>query len=167
MGYPQSSTNEPDHRISFCFGPLEPFSYAAIPETERRSRARLNSDLCIIDNTNFFIRGCLDIPIVNTKGVFRWLVWASVSGKSFDLMLEHWEKAGRETDPPYFGWLNTRLPHYPDTLNLKVNVHTRPVGERPQVEVEPTNHPLAIEQRSGISRSRAQGLANLTLSEWS
>ncbi|MGW1264432.1 DUF2199 domain-containing protein [Streptomyces drozdowiczii] len=34
------------------------------------------------------------------------------------------------------------------TLNLKTRVHTRPVGDRPFVELEPTDHPLAIEQRT-------------------
>jgi hypothetical protein len=30
-------------------------------------------------------------------------------------------------------------------------VHTQPVGFRPQVEVEPTAHPLAVEQREGVT----------------
>ena len=46
-------------------------------------------------------------------------------------------------------WL--RLPCYPDTVNLKTNVHTRAVGERPFIDVEPTDHPLAVEQRNGIT----------------
>jgi len=30
-------------------------------------------------------------------------------------------------------------------------VHTQPVGFRPHVEVEPTAHPLAVEQREGVT----------------
>ncbi|MEU6973410.1 DUF2199 domain-containing protein [Kitasatospora aureofaciens] len=41
------------------------------------------------------------------------------------------ETEGRETEPPYFGWLTTELPIYsPSTLNPKKMAHTRPIGER-------------------------------------
>ena len=51
-----------------------------------------------------------------------------------------------------------RLPLYPNTLNLKTQVHTRPVGERPLVELKPTDHPLAVEQRHGITMDRVRRL---------
>ena len=71
-------------------------------------------------------------------------------------MSELWESFGRENEPPYFGWLSTALPCYPDTLNLKTHVHTRPVGLRPLVELEPTEHPLAVEQQNGITMVRVK-----------
>jgi hypothetical protein len=43
---------------------------------------------------------------------------------------------------------------YPDTLNLKTMVHLRDGGIRPFVELEPTEHPLAVEQRTGITHDR-------------
>jgi hypothetical protein len=59
-----------------------------------------------------------------------------------------------------FGWLATAIAGYrPSTLGLKTNVHTQPVGERPLVELEPTDHPLAVQQRDGISLARAQEIA--------
>lgn len=49
---------------------------------------------------------------------------------------------------------------YPTTtLNLKTYLHTRPVGERPFVELEPTDHPLAVEQRTGITPARVREIA--------
>jgi hypothetical protein len=39
-------------------------------------------------------------------------------------------------------------------LSLKTMVHTQPVGVRPSIELEPTDHPLAIEQREGITVAR-------------
>jgi hypothetical protein len=59
-------------------------------------------------------------------------------------------------------WLTTELPVYPaTTLNLKTRVHTRPVGERPFVELQLTDHPLAIEQRTGISLERVREIASV------
>lgn len=45
----------------------------------------------------------------------------------------------------------------------KTHVHTRPVGEKPFVEVESTNHPLAVEQRTGITVTRVRQIAEHAL----
>jgi hypothetical protein len=66
---------------------------------------------------------------------------------------------GREQElEPMFGWLSTSIPCYPETINLKTMVHTRSVGVRPYIELEPTEHqhPLAIEQREGIAIERVK-----------
>ena len=140
------STDAPDH-------------YYGIPESERVRRAVLSSDQCIIDNEHYFARGCLDIRINDSAEIFTWGIWVSLSERNFQRMTELWDKEGRESEPAYFGWLCTRLPGYPDTTNLKTHVHTRPIGQRPFVELEPTEHPLAVEQRTGITLARARQIA--------
>jgi hypothetical protein len=47
---------------------------------------------------------------------------------------------------------------YSDTFNLRTRVHLRDDGLRPFIELEPTDHPLAIEQREGISIERVADL---------
>jgi len=156
-----------DINLPFCFGPSFPEFYLGIPENERGERAKMDSDLCIIDKKHFFVRGCLDVPIAKSQKYFCWLVWVSMGEKSFHRAVDLWEAAERVSEPPYFGWLNTIIPCYPETLNLKTNVHARPVGERPFVELESTTHPFAVDQRNGISLARAQQMANVILREWS
>jgi hypothetical protein len=78
-------------------------------------------------------------------------------------MVELWTTPGRESEPPYFGWLCTFLPIYPSTVSLKTRVHIRPVGQRPFVELEPTDHPLAVEQRNGITMDRVREIAEILL----
>jgi len=69
---------------------------------------------------------------------------------------------GREHEQPMFGWFATELGVYlPSTLNLKTMVHTQPVGSRPLIELERTEHPLAVEQREGVSLGRVQEFAEL------
>lgn len=71
---------------------------------------------------------------------------------------------GRESEQPYFGWLSTELGLYsPRTTNLRTNAHTRPIGRRPSIELEHTNHPLAVEQRTGITRDRVREIAEAVL----
>jgi len=150
----------------YCFGPNEPQHLGAIPLNERSGRVLMDEDLCIVDKSFFFIRGFIELPILGTSNKFSWLVWVSISEKTLNRASEVWETPGRESEPPYFGWLNTALPYSPSTVELKTNIHTQPVGIRPLIEVEPTNHPLSLEQRQGISRERAEQLAKLVTAEW-
>lgn len=145
------------------YGAPAPALWFTIPEAERERRCLLSSDQCIIDDQHFFIVGNLELPVAGVAEPFSWDVWVSLSDRNFARACELWEQPGRESEPPYFGWVSTSLPGYPETLNLKSEVHTRAVGRRPRVELEPTAHPLAVEQRQGITLERAQEIAELVL----
>ncbi|HYK31706.1 MAG TPA: DUF2199 domain-containing protein [Streptosporangiaceae bacterium] len=147
-----------------------PMSYAApAPEYWTDDLAEsddsgLSADQCVIKGEWFFVHGLIEIPVVDSDEPFAWGVWISLSKESYDRMAELWETQGREQEPPYFGWLSTELPLYsPTTINLKTHLHTRPIGERPFIELEPTDHPLAVEQRTGITRARVEQIADILL----
>ncbi|MFE9689271.1 DUF2199 domain-containing protein [Micromonospora sp. NPDC005806] len=126
--------------------------------------SELTPDLCVIHGEHFFVQGNLDIPLLDTEGHFSWGVWVSLSGANFGRTVELWETPGREAEPPYFGWLSTELPVYgPSTVNLKTHVHMRPVGVRPLIEVEPTDHPLAVAQRTGMTMAQVRRIAEQLL----
>ena len=131
-----------------------------IPLEEQEKRIEMNDDLCIVDDEHFFIRGCIEIPVKDGDGPFIWDVWVSLSETNFNKTIEYWSVEGREDkQEPMFGWLSTDIPCYPNTVNLKINVHTRPLGIPPYIEVEPTKHPLAIEQRKGVTMERIKQVA--------
>jgi hypothetical protein len=140
------------------FGFDKPLPYLSVPEGERSDRCELTSDLCVIDNQHFFIRGCLEIPVHDAPSPFVWGVWTSLSQTSFKRAVQLWDDSAREKEPPYFGWLCNSLPVYQDTLHLKTLVHTRSLTQRPFIELEPTNHPLAVDQREGITMARVQAI---------
>ncbi|WP_037573880.1 DUF2199 domain-containing protein [Phaeacidiphilus oryzae] len=128
------------------------------------SDSMLSSDQCVIEAQHFFVKGMIEIPVIGSDQVFSWGVWVSLSRDNFARALNVWETPGRESEPPYFGWLTTSLSIYsPSTLNLKTNLHTRKVGQRPFVELEPTDHPLAVEQRTGITLDRVREIAESVL----
>ena len=129
------------------------------PEFEEQGRGVLGDENCEIDD-DFFVRGRIRIPVNDADEDFEWGVWVTLSEANYERMLELWSTPGREAEPAYFGWLSTELPIYePSTLNLQTMVHTRPVGERPLIELEPTDHPLAVEQREGITLERVREIA--------
>jgi hypothetical protein len=127
----------------------------------------LDEELCYIDvptlgEQHFFIRGNIEIPVHGDgeEGLV-YTVWASLSPANFRRAVERWGDPDRVKEPPYFGWLSTHLPGYPETLSLKTHVHTREPGTRPLIELEPTDHPLAVEQRDGVPLHRLAEIAEL------
>jgi hypothetical protein len=123
----------------------------------------LNSDLCVIKNQDYFVRGLIEIPVIGSDQPFRWGVWTSLSKKNFDKMVELWDDPKLLDEPAYFGWLSSSIDIYPETLNLKTEVHSRSITERPLIVLEPTEHPLSIEQRDGMTMKRVREIVEHTL----
>ena len=142
------------HRGMPSFGTDAPQSYYAVPEEERESRCELGTDDCVIDGDSYFVRACVEIPVDGESEPFSWGVWVSLSEASFKQWIALFHEDKRSHIGPFFGWLNSWIKPYPDTMNIKTRVHLRDGGIRPLVELEPTEHPLAIEQREGISVQR-------------
>jgi hypothetical protein len=136
------------------FGADAPLYLNSIPEVDRDKRCSLTSDTCVVDDSYFFVHGRLEIPVLGDPEPFAWGVWVSLSKSNFDLFNAYFEEPKRSHIGPFFGWLSAELPLYPSTQSLKTNVHLRDNGLRPMVELEPTDHPLAVEQRNGISVER-------------
>jgi len=150
-----------DEFNEFSWGYDEPDPYANLSEAAKKERAVISTDQCIIDQSVFFIRGCLEIPIVGTEEPLVLGMWASVTKKSFDRIDELWEADGKENESPFKGRLANGLKFaYPDVFNLKAEVRLQPRGSRPQLFVQEPNHPLAIDQYHGISLERALLIAS-------
>jgi len=134
------------------FGADAPAQWGLLSDSERLN-SFLGSDQCEIKTargTHYFVRACLEIPVVGTDKTYSWGVWVSLSLWSYEEMADHWEDSGRVALGPYFGWLCTPIPGYPDTMFLKTVVHQRAPTLRPLVKLEPTEHPLVVHQREGI-----------------
>ncbi|GGN16171.1 hypothetical protein FHR83_004841 [Actinoplanes campanulatus] len=143
-----------------------PLSFAAPapdfwqPEMADQEGCLLDADLCVIAGEQFFVRGLIELPVWDTGEIFTYSMWVSLSRASFTRAVDVWEQPGREKEPPYFGWLSNIIAGYePSTLNLRTNVHTRAVGQLPYIELEPTGHPLAVEQLAGVTRTRVEEIA--------
>ncbi len=114
-------------------------------------------------NAAFFIRGVLHIPIVDADDTFRYGIWSSLSERSFERVVEQWDDPARVHEDPYFGWFSNRLPGYPDTLNLPLDVVTAELELRPALVLHDRDHPLVAEQRDGITLARVHELVELHL----
>ena len=126
---------------------------------EVKQRCFVNEDICVVDETYYFVRGVIELPVLGfANDSFRWGVWVSVSEKSFKEIIDLWDDPAGHG--PYFGWLNTEITFYAKpTSSLKTNVHLKNNKHRPSIELQPTDHPLALEQRHGITIERIQEIA--------
>lgn len=140
-----------------------PQAVTAIPLDELEKRVVITPDQCVIDGRDFYLRGRILVPIIGMDEPFIWGVWAEISPKNFIRTNDLWNVPGREHEPPFPGWLNTELFLFGNTINLEVSVQTQAVGRRPQFTVSDPDHPLAIEQRSGITLKRVEEIAEAVL----
>lgn len=146
-----------------CFGSDYPDYYFAIPPEEREQRIVLEQSLCVVDGEHFFHRCRLTIPIIDHSEDLVWNIWASISAENFDLRMDRWNDPNRASYPPYFGWLNSLVPTYGDTLNLPARAFEQPDGRIPSLEMLDEDHPLTIDQRQGITLKRALEIVEVVL----
>jgi len=121
---------------------------------------------------NYFVRGLINIPtLASASSVAKgekseaegedegltWGVWVRVNEETFKWIVTNWDKEGRESDERakgLSGEIATRLPTYTkDTLGTKVQIKIQPVGRRPTLVVQ-DSHPLAAQQKNGITRKK-------------
>ena len=132
-----------------------------LPEEERLLRAEIDpaGDLAILDNERYFVRALIEVPMRLEDDRFGWGVWVRLGSDDFDDLAERW------TDPQasghtYHGWLATDLPAYGPTVSLPGVLRLGAVDAIPSFALEDDSHPLAVEQRDGISLERARELAD-------
>ena len=128
-------------------------------ELKSDHRSFLNADFCVIKNEYFFVRSVIEIPILGSAEPFRWGVWSSLSKQNFDRVVGLWTDPKLLDEPPYFSWLSNSIYAYPETLNLKTMMRSRTVNDRPVLQLDESDHPLALDQRNGITSQRIREIA--------
>ena len=133
-----------------------PDPYYALSE-EERTQAFITTDLCSIDE-DYFIHGVIEIHVHGEGEPFGIGVWVSQKKENFQTYFDNLDS---DAIGPFFGWLSNDLKCYAEgTILLKTMAHFRGKGIRPFIEVEPTDHPLALDQRNGITLERAWELVH-------
>ena len=136
-----------------------PYHYFTIPEAERAKRCITTStETCVIDNDAFYVHACVEIPVKNTDQIISFATWVTLSKQNFEKFSQLLTVPLRDHEAPFFAWLSEPIPTYPESEPLKTYIHLRNHGVRPYVELEPTEYPLAVEQREGASEDRVQQL---------
>jgi hypothetical protein len=92
-------------------------------------------------------------------------VWTSISEDNFGKRMDLWEDLNRINAEPYFGWLQTIVPTYGDTLNIKTIAEEQEVGIIPEIKSIEEEHPFTIDQEKGITYKQASKIVAKILRE--
>ena len=149
--------------LPLCFGSDYPDYYFSVPPNEREQRIKLKESLCVVDEKHFFHRGRITIPIIDHNENLIFNVWTSISEDNFGKQMDLWENPNRINVEPYFGWLQTIVPTYGDTLNIKTIAEEQEVGIIPEIKSIEEEHPLTIDQEKGITYKRATEIVDKIL----
>lgn len=151
------------HRGSPSFAYAKPAAYFSVPENERETSIRIDSDTCVIEDEEYYIRAVLEIPIVGVDEPFMWGVWVSQSRESFERYMATYDDD--QSEDGSFGWLAVAMPGYDLTEpgepfeQIACDVRWSVPGARPTLAPHEIDHPIYHDFINGISWDRAIELA--------
>ncbi len=138
-----------------------PIEAVYVPVADWPARVVLTSETCVVDNSAYFLRGCVEIPIRGLAQPIVWGMWPRISGEQFRDYAAGLEARSLREGVTIPGKLGSVPPMYPDA-EMEVLVHVRPIGVRPLIELL-GDHPFAADQRVGITQEHAQSIAEQLL----
>jgi hypothetical protein len=131
-----------------------------IREQERKTRVSMDDETCSVDGRHFFLRGNIELPIVDYERSFVWTVWAAMRPHDFKRTQAKWMRADPDVEPVYQVTLGSELPCYPHTLGLPAVLEIQGDGALPAIRLAATNsHLLAQAQHQGIDLAEVQRIA--------
>jgi hypothetical protein len=83
QGYVCGTCGKYHPELPMGFSSDAPYPYLIIPAKQRKARCHLTSALCVIDGKEFFIRGCLEIPVVDGPRPFVWVCLGLIERNEF------------------------------------------------------------------------------------
>ncbi len=86
--------------LPLVFGADAPW-WLFVAEEDFDAKVELQESICIVDETHFFVRGHIQLPIHDSEQVFTWSVWCSLSKDSFARMMSTWDEPERVNAEPY------------------------------------------------------------------
>jgi hypothetical protein len=107
------------HGGLFDLGNEYPHVWSSRPEVRPNSEIRSSRDIqtqdfCVRDNTHFFVRCVLELPIIGSDGErFGYGVWSTLSEQNFEAYLEGFDSGDHGHLGPWFGWFSNQLAGYP------------------------------------------------------
>jgi hypothetical protein len=121
---------------------------------QRYARSRHTTDLCTLDESQYFIRGLLPLSLPESGQTFNWGVWVRLDRKIHDRYIENWN-VDISSSPRDQGVIANNISIYGRTRHLRVEIQYSPDNTRPTFWFPGgARHALALEQRHGISAKR-------------
>jgi hypothetical protein len=100
-----------------------PDAYLDIPEKERAARVKKNNEICIIDDTHYYLRGVLPIPSkVKGKQFYHWGVWIKIDPETYRIVYDNWDVEDQSHIKGLKGKLANEISYYGNTLDKAMRI---------------------------------------------
>jgi hypothetical protein len=132
-----------------------PDEVAILPADERNARVAENDDLAVIEDSRFFVRAVLPIPVLGRERPYNIGIWVELPKASFARIYSLWDDPEQHLHPAFRVQLANSIPNLPATLQLPASLQLTGPQTRPTVKLEPGNHQLCLEQTAGVTAHRA------------
>jgi len=130
--------------------------HAASLSTDDRARlVRENSDLCVIEGKQFFVRALLPLPVESREAPYCIGLWVEVTQAAFERVYDLWDSDEQLHEPPFAVRIANEIPTPGGSLGLHAELRLTGPTTRPEVFLQPSQHQLYIEQARGIDGHRA------------
>ena len=140
-----------------------PDAVFGLEQRERRKRAELGDDWCVLDGERFFVRGLVELPVEELDEDFRFGAWVEVGREDFLRLGDLWSDPAGKEQPPFTATLANELRPYEDTVGLPALLRLADVERLPSIEILDARHPLGRDQHDGIDEPAVHRLAATVL----
>jgi len=147
-----------EHNEWPALGFISPDHYSYLSDEDKENIAVIDEDCCVIKHAtqvDRFIRGVLVQKVQDSCQDLDYGLWVSLSEKSFEDYLEHYDDEDYETS--YFGWLCNKIPGYTFEKSIPATVYTQKGNQRPViVPHKDFDHPFVHDYYNGITVEEAE-----------
>ena len=149
-GFPALAFKRPDYWLG-----LSPF---------KTILGKADNDSCRTSDGHFFVRGVLEIPVLNgPEPKLDFGLWSTLSKANFRRYRKTFHDADQSKLGSMFGWVSNEINAFPGSTNQKCYVYPRDGRLRPLLEIEPSDHPLSLAYQNGITFELAQSIVHEAL----
>lgn len=139
--------------LSHDFGWKLPDELWLLPEDVRQEKLDWSPDASYHEG-RWFVRGVLYVPINDTGRQWGWGIWAEIDDKVMGVVYHNFTEDASDA-PLQTGTIANKIPGFEDSVGQQINLRFRTADLRPLFFFpEDSQHPLAIEQREGVSLER-------------
>lgn len=129
-----------------------------MPEDERAKRAWESSDLCVLDDAKFYLRGVLYVPLIEHDEKWGIGLWVQVSQDNFERYMRLYDVDG-SLEAPFEGLVANNMPAFGGVLGETVQVRLGNSKQRPTFVID-ANEGISTSQ---IGMAQMNGISDITL----
>ena len=144
--------------LAYDFPPIPASVGQVVGRDELEQRTRRTDDQFFLDEERFWLKGLLELPVLDAEQPLLFGVWVEVERDVLTAIERAWD-TDELVRSRFEGTFDTIVWPYKNALGLLVGLDYHSREQRPRVVVLDAAHELGREQRDGITLERVRELA--------